>query len=240
MLAINLLSVAYFIVDVRYHYVSLPLAAFALASIEGLAAVARRRDPLSSAWMVALAAIGALAAVTLAEGSWWVFGLAVAVSAASVATAAGRLTTRHLQGVLAAVMAVSALASYRIHGIAPGGREHAVGYWPDANRQDAKERALAVVPDGESVAATYDFVAHLTHRRLAYEFPNPWAQRNWGVRGEAAPEDREVDWIIVDLLHLSANELALYNTMVGTGEMVEVFREREIVVARRDEARSGA
>jgi uncharacterized membrane protein len=68
--AVNLLAAQYFVHDLRYHYVALPLAAAALASVEGvawLASRARRQGRIVARVAVAVVLVSALGA-TQAKG----------------------------------------------------------------------------------------------------------------------------------------------------------------------------
>ena len=42
------------------------------------------------------------------------------------------------------------------------------------------------------------FVPHMDHRERIYEFPNPWKEGNWGVRGENQHDPARVKWLVLD------------------------------------------
>ncbi|MGH2768129.1 MAG: hypothetical protein ACRDIF_04120, partial [Actinomycetota bacterium] len=119
-------------------------------------------------------------------------------------------------------------------GPSPLGREFRRGHWPlsrDA-RQPAKEAAVALVPKAAPTSATYYFVPHLAHRTRIYEFPVPWTDANWGVRGEGLHNPRDVEWIIVDLQLLGARDRAIFDRLLS--EEFTLRSERQgIVVAER-------
>jgi hypothetical protein len=113
------------------------------------------------------------------------------------------------------------------------GDQYATGTWPlQSDRQAAKEAAVALVPDGAPTSAIYNFVPHLAHRELIYDFPNPWRVVNWGVRGEHPPDPGVVRWIVVDRREISADDSALLRRLLR--RQFEVVSERDdILVAKR-------
>lgn len=180
----NLLSINAFTRDITYHYTALPLAAAALASVEGLAVV--RRDRL-------------------------------------------------IRRVLAGVMVLAALAGAARWGAAPFGDRYDEGLWPQAGdaRRAVKERAVALVPDDAAVSATYHFVPHLSRRERIYEFPNPFAERNWGVRGEETHDPDTIDWIAVDRTIMGQKDRLVLEQALTRGDWEVLLNAGEIVVARR-------
>ena len=119
------------------------------------------------------------------------------------------------------------------------------GYWllnPNPLQQ-VLDDAVAAVPDGASVAATYNMVPHLSHREQIYTFPNPWIPANWGVAG-VAPEDpnndhvpAEVDWLVINAAtHQPGTQVdLLFRRLITDGEFEVVSVESGIYVARRVE-----
>ena len=89
------------------------------------------------------------------------------------------------------------------------------------------------------MSATYYLVPHLTHRRLIYEFPNPFRVANWGVHGEHPGRPEEVDLLVLDTT-LNGDQAPLYESLVEPGGPFTVVYDRDgIVVARRRTAGSG-
>jgi hypothetical protein len=109
------------------------------------------------------------------------------------------------------VILATSLATTVAWGPSPIGHEYRRGWWPLQTdpRQAVYEAAIHEVPPDAAVSATYLFVPHLTHRVRVYEFPVPWRDINWGVRGEHLDDPRRVEWIAVDRRLLD-----------GTGETV--------------------
>ena len=128
-------------------------------------------------------------------------------------------------------------------GISPISTQYRLGYWPLTGnaRQSVLDAAVASVPDGASVAASYHIVPHLSHRQFIYTFPNPWIASNWGVAGEA-PHDPDsdhlpaaVDWLVLDrTTHApGSREEQLLDELLFGGEFEVVSEDQGIVVARR-------
>ena len=86
---------------------------------------------------------------------------------------------------------------------------------------------------GSRVSATYQFVPHLSHRKFVYEFPNPFRERNWGVRGEGTHDPDRIEWLIVDTQTTGTEDRELIESLVGSPSWTIVFGADELVVARR-------
>ena len=144
---------------------------------------------------------------------------------------AGRTPT--VRRVLVGAVLVSSLVATVNWGPSRIGDQYATGTWPlQSDRQVAKEAAVALVPDGAPTSAVYNFVPHLAHRELIYDFPNPWRVVNWGVRGEHPPDPAAVRWIVVDRREMSPEDAALF-ARLARRQCVVVFERDDIVVAKR-------
>ena len=149
----------------------------------------------------------------------------------------GRITRhRTLLLVATALMATGAIAGNIAWSPSPLGRPYGEGVWsPRVPKHDAFDAAIARVPTEASVAATYFLIPHLTHRREAYEWPNPWVLGNWGQSGEAAPDPDTVDYIVID--RSLEQEDALFDELTGpSGDYEIVYDESSVVVAKRRDA----
>ena len=129
-------------------------------------------------------------------------------------------------------LAISAGVSHRTWAVTPIGRPYDEGYWlSERDRQETFERAVAAVPDHASLSATYFFVPHLTHRRLVYEWPNPWIPGNWGFANRSPGDPSAIDYLLVDEREGQAAELL---ASLRSSEFVEtVFDEEDVVVVAR-------
>lgn len=137
----------------------------------------------------------------------------------------------------------AALASTVAWGRSPLSTKYRDGYWllNPTPMQEVLDDAVASVPDGASVAATYNIVPHLSHREQIYTFPNPWIPANWGVAG-IAPEDpnhdhvpAEVDWLVVNAAthQPGSNVDTLFQRLITDGEFEVVSENNGVYVARR-------
>lgn len=167
----------------------------------------------------------------------------VAMVALATVEACARVRRLGLRRFAIGVSAAAALATTVAWGMSPLSTQFRDGYWAleDSPRHDVIATALALIPDEESVSATYHWVPHLSHREQIYTFPNPWIPVNWGVNGVAVPDPRhdhtpdEVGWIVLDTrLHQEGSrEEALVDDLLDNGEFDVVFAEDGVLVARR-------
>ena len=107
--------------------------------------------------------------------------------------------------------------------------------WPlhaDA-RQGAKQAAVAAVPGGAAVSASYQLVPALTHRPEIYTFPNPWRPLNWAVHGEGQRDPDRIDVLAIDLAVLGPEDRALVHCLVDQGVFRETFAQQDVLVAER-------
>lgn len=105
---------------------------------------------------------------------------------------------RVLLGPLCVLLVVCALATGYRYGPALWARQPAIG--PAPVETAARQEALAMIPPDAGVSAQYHLIAHLTHRRYAYEFPNPFQAVNWGFTGDTHPPGAGgvIDYILVE------------------------------------------
>lgn len=106
----------------------------------------------------------------------------------------------------------------------------------------ARDRMLDLVPSDAGVSATYALIPHLTHRKVAYEFPNPWWVTNW-LDCKTSPRPDAVDVLVVDTAVLSEttrapfamSPLELFERLTDPedGEFAVIGREAGVVVAER-------
>lgn len=141
------------------------------------------------------------------------------------------------------LVVAAALASTVAWGRSPLSTKYRDGYWvlEPSPLEQVVDDAVASVPDGAAVAATYNIVPHLSHREQIYTFPNPWIPSNWGVAG-IAPDDpnndhvpAEVEWLVVNTAtHQPGSAVdTLFQRLIAGGEFEVVSDEANIVVARR-------
>jgi uncharacterized membrane protein len=107
--------------------------------------------------------------------------------------------------------------------------------WPlhADSRQGSKEAAIAAVPKGAAVSATYQMVPQLTHRPEIYTFPNPWKPLNWAVRGEGQRDPDRIDVIVIDRLVLGQDDTALVNCLIDRKVFRTIFDQQAVLVAER-------
>ncbi|HZP28957.1 MAG TPA: DUF2079 domain-containing protein, partial [Acidimicrobiia bacterium] len=140
-----------------------------------------------------------------------------------------------MRGLLCGYVLGCALVTTLTWGPSPVGAEYHSGVWAPTSdpRLSAKRAAIALVPDGVAVSATYTLVPQLAHRAEIYSFPNPWQARNWGVHGSATRTPARVQWIVMDRTVLGPADLALFDHILASHRFRVVFDRDDMVVARR-------
>jgi hypothetical protein len=138
-----------------------------------------------------------------------------------------------LWGVVVAVLLTS-LAANRAWSPSPLGHDYRTGIWAHAvPKHKIVNRALAMIPAGEGVSATYDMVPHLTHREQIFEFSNPWIVQNWGIHGERPPTTGKVEWILLDE-PLDPNLQRLFDALTAPGGQFHVVLSQDgVTLAHR-------
>ena len=129
-----------------------------------------------------------------------------------------------------------ALLGSHLWGLGPFSRDFDSGVWGDGPRANVAQldRALATVPQGAGVAASWNVVTHFTHRPVVYEFPNPWVSSNYGPTGNEVGDPTTVDWVVLERGALGVKELRLLDRLLGpSGGFTAVLDESGVVVARR-------
>jgi hypothetical protein len=143
---------------------------------------------------------------------------------------------RHRPGAvrfLVGLVVATSLAATVAWGPSPISTKYRSGLWPlQSERQSAKVAAVDMVPDGVPTSAIYNLLPHLAHRDQIYDFPVPWKDVNWGVRGEHLDDPADVRWIVVDLREISPEDRQLLDALLQHQFQVRSSRE-DILVAQR-------
>jgi uncharacterized membrane protein len=146
-----------------------------------------------------------------------------------------RIRSVRARSVLAVVLLATSFASTVAWGASPVSRDYDSGIWPlhaDA-REAVKREALARLPKGVATSAAYNLVPHVAHREQVYEFPVPWREVNWGVKGENLDDPADVQWLLVDRRLLNAPEDISLLTRLLRREFDVRFERDGIVLAER-------
>ncbi|MFQ5966194.1 MAG: DUF2079 domain-containing protein [Acidimicrobiia bacterium] len=111
-----------------------------------------------------------------------------------------RFKAARVRRTLAVALLVAAMVGTFFWGPLPGSRKP--GPIVDTSHPSFEfiSEAVSLVPEDAVVAAHYRYVTHLDHRSLIYEFPTPFAARNWGVGdedGQRLPEADTVEYLMV-------------------------------------------
>ena len=139
-----------------------------------------------------------------------------------------------LIGVVIALAAVSVTTAV-LMGVSPVSGYYREGYWAlvPNQAQELMEQAVTYPGSDDSVAATYNLLPRLTHRRYIYLFPNPWTTLNWGVNGEDPHDPASVQWLVLDRSKLDLAENELLDQILEDETWVIHLDEAGVLVAER-------
>ncbi len=93
--------------------------------------------------------------------------------------------------------------------------------------------AMKLIPEEASVSATPFFVPHLTHRKIVYEFPNPFEISYWGINGENPPS-KDVDYILANLQPLSDLEKIVIDSLLELNLYKKIFERGNIILMKKN------
>lgn len=97
--------------------------------------------------------------------------------------------------------------------------------------RDAAAEAIALIPPDAAVSAWNQYVPHLTHRRIIYQYPNPWERWNYGIGGQPLPDPRTVEWVLAR----AGEHDHVTDRLLASGEFEVVYDEDAVLLLRRVE-----
>lgn len=162
--------------------------------------------------------------------------VAIPLTAASLALVEGIARLRSLPWRRFALGAVATLSvtTSALWGLLPYSLKYDQGNWPlfGNHRRLAMEMAVAMPEPGDVVAATWNLVPHLSHRRQIFTFPNPWFTLNWGTGTETGPPPASIEWLVIDrqVLGDSRDE---FDIVLANDDWDVVLDREDVLVARR-------
>lgn len=160
--------------------------------------------------------------------------LVVGVTVATVEAIARLGRSGPTRSFFVGVVLAASVATSMMWGAAPWSADYDSGIWPlrrDA-RHELKAEAVDLIPSGAATSAIYNLVPHLTHRDRIYEFPVPWCNVNWGVRGENLDDPSAVEWIAVDTYLLGEADRKMLSELL-VAEFAARLDHDGILVAER-------
>ena len=109
---------------------------------------------------------------------------------------------------------------------------------PAGAADQARRRAVALVPAGAPVSAQYNLVPHLAHRVEVYEFPNPFRAVNWGLAGDQHPQAtlERLRFVVVERDLLGKQDRELLDRLQADPAWRTALDDRDVVVLERREA----
>jgi uncharacterized membrane protein len=99
----------------------------------------------------------------------------------------------------------------------------------------ARGRALAMIPADAPVSAQFNLVPHLSHRVKIFEFPNPFKATNWGLSGDvhAAGDQRELRYVVVDRSLLDKDQQTLLKDLQASPDWATKLDSNNVVLLER-------
>jgi uncharacterized membrane protein len=139
------------------------------------------------------------------------------------------------QASMVSVVLVAAVVSSAMWGCAFYSRHYHDGTWPLSAdpRAAIKAQAVASVPAPAAASVAYNIDTHMTHRTRIYEFPVPWCNINWGVRGEHLDDPAKVEYLLLDRRLIGDPRDRALLTDLLSSEFSIVSENQDILVARR-------
>ena len=103
------------------------------------------------------------------------------------------------------------------------------------SRDAAMEDAIALVPAGEGVAASYKFLPSFADRPDLQRFPRPFAFSEDIVSDPLTLPERQsrIRWIVIEPATLLDDETAILRRLIDSGQFRAVFDERGVAVYER-------
>jgi uncharacterized membrane protein len=99
----------------------------------------------------------------------------------------------------------------------------------------ARGRALAMIPADAPVSAQFNLVPHLSHRVKIFEFPNPFKATNWGLNGDvhAASDQRGLRYVVVDRSLLDKDQQTLLKDLQASPDWATKLDSNNVVLLER-------
>ncbi len=148
------------------------------------------------------------------------------------------------------ILVVCGVRTAQLWGVGPLTENYNAGFWAHHENpvDDSRREALDMIPDGASVSGIYYLLVHTTQRVGAYDYPNPFIPRNWGLAGENVDDPATVDFVLVErgIIAPDPTSTGLFEALTEPGGQFEIVFERDGVVLaerarapRRDEVTPG-
>ncbi len=132
-------------------------------------------------------------------------------------------------------VAACALAGTVAWGLTPISRDYRQGYWPLQTPSDVafREHALSLIGPDDGVSVDYWSTPHFTHREIAYTFPNPWRNKNYGITSSAHGDPAKVKWVLVDQNLFQPEDQSLFAQLLASGEFKVAGSSGTVVLLKR-------
>jgi uncharacterized membrane protein len=141
-----------------------------------------------------------------------------------------------------ALLLVSALITTVRWGDLPYAKRYSKWDWGTLEVQTAGWQAALdrIGNDPSGVAAMYQLVPHLSQRDNIFTYPNPWIRSNYLSDSGHGRSPEKVQWLVVIPERLNPPALALFNSLVESGEFGDLQTVDGVVTARRLTPPAGA
>jgi uncharacterized membrane protein len=135
----------------------------------------------------------------------------------------------------AGLLIFTTAASTAVWGLSPISTQFHKGNWV-AHNATAPElhHVLDLAPKQAGVSVAYILTTHVTHRRYAFEFPNPWINNYYGLTSSDHGDPEVVSWLLLDRSLLGDREKQLLTQLTSpTGPFQIVYEQSGILAAQR-------
>jgi len=140
--------------------------------------------------------------------------------------------------ILPVIVLISSVVSNIYWSPSPLGKSFSSGIWAQPQeKHQAIRTALKLIPADAAVTTNYYIVPHLTHRKLVYEYPNPFRVANWGIADKNGGNTADVDYLVIDTRY-TGSDTELYESLVSdAGPFQVIYSVDKIQVARRKQGK---
>jgi uncharacterized membrane protein len=146
---------------------------------------------------------------------------------------------RALLAPLLVALVAAALVMDQRFGPAPWSHDKIVAAASPADQ--ARRKALAMIPADAPVSAQFNLVPQLSHRVKIFEFPNPFRAANWGLDGDVhtASDQDGVRYVVVDRGLLDQDQQTLLRDLQASPDWATRLNSDNVVLLERRGAGGG-
>jgi uncharacterized membrane protein len=136
---------------------------------------------------------------------------------------------------VAGLLMFTTATSTSVWGLSPISTQFHKGVWEAHNSTSRQlHHILDLAPSQAGVSVAYILTPHVTHRRYAFEFPNPWINNYYGLKATDHGDPETVSWLLLDRALLGDREKQLLAQLTApNGAFRIVYEDGGVLAAQR-------